>query len=202
MTRIILSLGLFFAAPAVWPNGAAGRVTGAQSAPRAGQPENRWRYVWHNDRWWYWTAQNRWAYFNGGRWVNYDPRRPSTGALAAGYRRAPAFESPPAVPPRAPRSLPAEAAEADAGLVDLFDLSRQPGTTGSFEGLLPTPSRPGALSGSGALGAAGGEIGGRPARATGTGRGGMGVTGGGGFGGPTGSSLGAGSAAGGASTPQ
>src|SRR5487761_1394908 len=90
----------------------------ARMAPRSESSENRWRYVWHNDRWWYWTSDERWSYFAGGRWRRYDPRRPPSDALAAGYRKAPALESPPAAAPQPPLNLPAEAIGSAAGMVD------------------------------------------------------------------------------------
>jgi hypothetical protein len=175
-----------------------------RAASRAASRENRWRYVWHNDRWWYWTADGRWDYFDGRRWKVFDPRRPPSDALALGYRRAPAFERPPGAAPRPPLAWSGEGLKAEAGLIDLYDLGRQ-GDGGAVRfggGALPAIGGGGTggtglgEAGSGArgggVGGTGGMIGGRGTR----------PTGGGGFGGPTGGSLGAGSAAGGASSPQ
>lgn len=182
---------------AIWPLAAVAQSPrpgmANRPAPRAAHRENRWRYVWHNDRWWYWTTGERWSYFDGRRWVEFGPRRPPSGSLAAGYRKAAAFESPPAVPPRPPRSWPAEAAAIEADLLNPF--SPGGGAAGNAATLLaPAPSRAG--GGLGGLETIGRGIGG--GRETGGG----GATGGGAFGGPTGRSLGAGSAAGGASSPQ
>lgn len=201
--------GLLFAMAVYWPNAATGQTAApsgsARAVPRGGQSENRWRYVWHNDRWWYWTAEDRWDYFDRRRWRRYDARRPPSDALALGYRRAPAFEKPPAAPPRPPMSLPSEGIERETGLVDLFDLGGAGQGAGLRFGGGALPSVSGAapgLGGVGRLGGTGGAVGGRVGGAGGMSGGrGTSSTGGGGFGGPTGSSLGAGSAAGGASSP-
>ncbi|HEX7450248.1 MAG TPA: hypothetical protein VF306_22000 [Pirellulales bacterium] len=188
--------------PAVAVPQAAFRPIGAtRPALRTGRLENRWRYVWHNDRWWYWTRANRWAYFDGREWSSYDPRRPPTDALTFGYRKAPAFERPPAVPPHPPRTL---------------DLAREPRSAASSELGGPPPPVLGAPAGAvlpepdgrraGVEALSSPPVGGasRDLGRTNLGRrfGSGAATGGGGFGGPTGRSLGAGSAAGGASTPQ
>ena len=34
---------------------------------------DRWRYRWHNGKWWYWTSENRWMYHNGDQWLNHEP---------------------------------------------------------------------------------------------------------------------------------
>ena len=28
------------------------------------EPAEKWRYRWHNGRWWYWTASNHWLYWS------------------------------------------------------------------------------------------------------------------------------------------
>lgn len=174
----------------------------AQSATQNRRAENRWRYVWHNDRWWHWTADERWLYFNGRRWVKYDPQLPPSGALAAGYRKAPAFTKPPAAAPRPPHSWPAAGAEIETEMLEAYYLEGRPMPS---EGLPLGGESPAVLGGFGsALGgkALGPAYGGGERSVLPTPGGGIGPrTGGGGFGGPTGSSLGAGSAAGGASTP-
>jgi hypothetical protein len=38
-----------------------------------GQPQNAWRYVLYNGRWWYWTPDDQWALYNGRRWVTFQP---------------------------------------------------------------------------------------------------------------------------------
>ncbi|HUY88231.1 MAG TPA: hypothetical protein VMV10_05830 [Pirellulales bacterium] len=176
---------------------------GAPSATHDHQTEGRWRYVWHNDRWWYWTTDERWLFFNGRRWIRYDPRSSSSGALAAGYRKAPAFEKPPAAAPRPPGSWPAAGAEIETELLESYYLEGRPMPA---EGLPLGGESPAVLGGFGsALGgkALGPAYGGGERTVLPTPGGGIAPrTGGGGFGGPTGSSLGAGSAAGGASTPR
>ena len=162
------------------------------SASRVGQRENRWRYVWHNDRWWYWMPGEYWISFDGRRWSRYDSRRPSHRALAARYRQAPAFESPPAVAPLPPASWPVEAVRSEAGMINVFDLEGRPtgGADAPFGGALPAlggRSATGSPRGAGA--SSGGRAGSSPAPAGAR-------TSGGGFGGPTGSSLGGGSATG------
>lgn len=175
------------------PAEAGGETSAVAAESRGSHAANRWRYVWHNDRWWYWTPSERWSYFDGRRWNTYDPRR--TAAVASRYRKAAAFERPPAVAPRSPASLPDNLAD----LVAPFDGDgRALSGTGTSQGgrtppalgdsamdrfesdgrrndLLPHPRSPARM----------------PTR-----------TGNGGFGGPKGGSLGGGSAAGGASTPQ
>jgi hypothetical protein len=58
----------------------------AQSSARrgAGDADNRWRYRYHNGRWWYWQGDRgtgRWLYYNNNRWYDrelgrfYEPRR-------------------------------------------------------------------------------------------------------------------------------
>ncbi|HVA49670.1 MAG TPA: hypothetical protein VNH11_25110 [Pirellulales bacterium] len=198
---VLVTSALLTYTTAAWPNGAlaqrpaATRV--AQAAPRGGQPENRWRYQWHNDRWWYWSHERHWSYFNGRRWVRYDARRPPSGALAGGYRKAPAFDSPPAAPPEPPRTWSA------AG-----DMERETGLTNSFylEGAgrgLPLGEPLPVLGGPSPLGTGLGPHAGPSGLSEGMSPSmrGPSQTGGGSFGGPTGRSLGAGSAAGGASTP-
>lgn len=164
--------------------------------------EGRWRYVWHNDRWWYWTSDERWLSFNGRRWVKYDPQLPLSGALAAGYRKAPAFTRPPAAAPRPPHSWPAAGPEIETEMLEAYYLEGRPMPS---EGLPLGGESPAVLGGFGsALGgkALGPAYGGGERSVLPTPGGGIAPrTGGGGFGGPTGSSLGAGSAAGGASTP-
>lgn len=169
-----------------------------RAAPRAAHRENRWRYVWHNDRWWYWTTDERWSYFDGRRWVEFDARRPASGRLALGYRKAPAFESPPSVPPRPPRSWPGEAAGIEADLLNPFSPGGAAENTAPL--LAPAPSR--VRGGVGGLETLGRGMAQTVPSSGGPKSGGAGATGGGGFGGPTGRSLGAGSAAGGASSPQ
>lgn len=181
------------------PAEADGETNAVAAVSRRSHAANRWRYVWHNDRWWYWAAGERWSYFDGRRWNTYDPRR--TAAVASRYRKAAAFERPPAAPPRPPVSEPA-------------DLGRLDAKTDARTGVLPAPhSRDGLsafpsnslfgervpVSGDG-LGDAS-----RNRDRRGTSRAGGkngGKEGGGAFGGPTGGSFGAGSAAGAASTPQ
>jgi hypothetical protein len=47
----------------------------ADSAPKPrGAPENAWRYVLFNGRWWYWTPDGEWALFDGRRWVTFLPK--------------------------------------------------------------------------------------------------------------------------------
>lgn len=171
----------------------ASQATGGsmvQAASRSGQPANRWRYVWHNDRWWYWTPSEHWSYFDGRRWQSYDPRRPLSGALSAGYRKAPAFESPPAAPPQPPRTWSAEGVERETGLANSYYLEGGAASAGGMP--LGGESLP-VLGGPSPTPAVRSSIG------TGTS---PPSTGGGAFGGPKGSSLGAGSAVGGASSPQ
>ncbi|HJT35712.1 MAG TPA: hypothetical protein VJ783_27030 [Pirellulales bacterium] len=199
-------LALFVVVAAASPQSVTGQRAAqnglTHSVRRVGQPENRRRYVWHNDRWWYWTRANRWAYFDGRKWNTYDPRRPPADGLALGYRRAPAFERPPTVPPRPPRASAIGSGE--LGPIELFELGggalerlepaagtvlRVPEREPSDIRVLPSPPVAGT---SDRLG--GTDLGSPAGRSA--------ATGGGGFGGPSGRSLGAGSAAGGASTPQ
>lgn len=190
--------------PASSQPAAARQVSQAAAAPRNDRTETRWRYVWHNDRWWYWTAAERWQYFSGRRWVNYNPRSPLSAALAAGYRKAPAFEKPPAAAPRPPHSWPATTALNESKLLNFFYFERRPKNA---DGLPPGSPSPSVLGGFGAV------LGDRSEAARAYKGGGASVLptpgamnppspGGGGFGGPQGRSLGAGSAAGGASTPR
>jgi hypothetical protein len=149
----------------------------------------------HDERWWYWTTGGSWSVFDGARWVKYDPRRPSSGALAAGYRKAPAFESPPAAAPQPPRNWSAEGVERETGLANSYYLQGGATTAGGLPlGGEPLPVLGGPSATLGGVrsseGAATAAMN-RPPN-----------TGGGAFGGPKGGSLGAGSAAGGASTPQ
>lgn len=165
----------------------AAQATGGsmvKAAPRSGQSANRWRYVRHNDRWWYWTPSHHWSYFDGRRWQSYDSRRPLSGALAAGYRKAPAFESPPAAPPQPPRTWSAEGVERETGLANSYLEGGQP---------LPSFGRSTSVAPRGVSASEGMEsAAAKSAPSTGSGA----------FGGPKGGSLGAGSAAGGASSPQ
>lgn len=200
--KLFFTLLMATAASAAGPIRAAEEAIPApragHAAPRARMREKHWRYVWHNDRWWYWTPAESWRYFDGQRWRQYDPRRVAARSSAA-YRKAPAFERPPAVAPRSPARFRDEAVD----WIAPFDVDgRASGDTGTSQGgLLGSPP----LSGAGGSGAGGIDSQPRrsglapglrtPARVpTGTGNGG--------FGGPKGGSLGGGSAAGGASTPQ
>lgn len=205
ITLLALSMATVFGGLVRAADEAGAATRASQSAARHGSSDNRWRYVWHNDRWWYWTSGEQWSYFAGRRWVTYDPR-PSAGALS-GYRRSPAFERPPAVPPRPPTSLAGGGLE-PAEFVKPSELdssaARENGMLGGGTTLGGRALPP--------IGGANGEVssgfGGEPTH-SGVGRGmpgrssaGADRTGGGGFGGPKGGSLGGGSAAGGASTPQ
>lgn len=203
-----MNLMAFFLLPLAGCTVFAGQVSAQQSVANQGSRAdvlNRrtgkdWRFAWHNDRWWYWTADQRWVYFDGERWAKYDPQLPPSGALAAGYRKAPAFEKPPATAPRPPHSWPTARAENEAELPYSPYLE---GRLNPADGLLPGVDRPRVLGGLEST-ATGGTGAGQlysganrpPAPKAKAG------TGGGGFGGPQGSSLGAGSAAGGASTPR
>lgn len=164
-----------------------------QSGARGGQSENRWRYVWHNDRWWYWMPSQHWSYFGGRRWQKYDPRQPLAGALTAGYRKAPAFESPPAAPPQPPRTWSAEGVERETGLANSYYLG-DGATAGPSLGGEPLPALGGRSVTPGDSRASEGT-GTAPTKSAPS-------VGGGAFGGPKGGSLGAGSAAGGASSPR
>lgn len=201
--RMPLALTILVLSTASWPVAAAqsprSNVT-SRRAPLLGQRENRWRYVWHNDRWWFWTADEHWNYFDGRRWVEYDPRRAPSGRFAAAYRKAPAFEAPPAVPPRPPGSWPIEAVGIEAELLSPLT----PGKNGVAGTTDARPSfRLGPATSVGGLRPSGeGATHGLPRVGGGTSNLRRGTIGGGSFGGPTGSSFGAGSAAGGASSPQ
>ena len=187
---------------AVWPVRAVdegvARPRAERTASASRSAEKRWRYVWHNDRWWYWMPDESWSSYDGRRWARYDPRRPAPSAMSSAYRKAPAFERPPAIAPRPPASMRGEAVD----LIAPFDAhGRVSGGTGASQGA--AAQSPLFESSGGAIGRFGSAPGRSslspeprssarlPAR-----------TGSGGFGGPKGGSLGGGSAAGGASTPQ
>lgn len=186
---------LMFAMAACSPRAVAAPAVGigvSRAVTRVVHRPNRWRYAWHNDRWWYWTANGSWDYFDGRNWRSYDSRRPLSGSLARGYRKAPAFESPPAAPPLRPFVGDAQTDDIELDLAEPFRAE-------TIAPSLPTPLRVGKSFG-------GFETPGRaipkPLPGVGRGRAGAAASGGGGFGGPTGRSLGAGGAAGGASLPQ
>jgi hypothetical protein len=57
-------------------------VATAQDTPREARIEgraeartvadaNRWRYRYHDGRWWYWTPQRSWVYWGGNQWNPY-----------------------------------------------------------------------------------------------------------------------------------
>lgn len=52
-----------------------GSSVAAGSVPKPqGAPENGWRYVLYNGRWWYWMPEGEWACFNGRQWVTFLPQ--------------------------------------------------------------------------------------------------------------------------------
>jgi hypothetical protein len=51
----------------------ARRTQSVAAMPAGGRPENRWRYQFSQGRWWYEMDGGRWSYFNGSRWVPYQP---------------------------------------------------------------------------------------------------------------------------------
>jgi hypothetical protein len=52
----------------------ATRYRGAVAFP-PGYPEEEWRLVFHNGRWWFWTPNETWMYMQGGRWTDWRDRR-------------------------------------------------------------------------------------------------------------------------------
>lgn len=47
-----------------------------RSVPSVKRGAERWRYKFHNGRWWYWTAENTWIMIDGREWVANSPERP------------------------------------------------------------------------------------------------------------------------------
>ena len=39
----------------------------------ATQSDNKWRFKYHDGRWWYWMTDETWVYHNNNQWVHYDP---------------------------------------------------------------------------------------------------------------------------------
>lgn len=44
--------------------------SGAASRPAADK-SGRWRYKYHDGRWWYWLPSNSWVFYHNKRWVPY-----------------------------------------------------------------------------------------------------------------------------------
>lgn len=56
-------------------NRAAKNDRGSANQSTAGIPSSeRWRYTYHQGRWWYWLPSHSWAVYQQGRWVRYDAR--------------------------------------------------------------------------------------------------------------------------------
>lgn len=66
---------------------AASASLAEQSARPHGQPQNAWRYVRYNGRWWYWTSGGQWSLYNGQQWATFQPH--SIGSSLAGKGKQP-----------------------------------------------------------------------------------------------------------------
>jgi hypothetical protein len=63
---------------------ASGLLANPPAQPR-GEPENAWRYVLFNGRWWYWMPDAEWALYDGRSWVTFQPQ--SIGSSLVGTDR-------------------------------------------------------------------------------------------------------------------
>ena len=50
------------------------QITEQKQCAEQKQPEEPWRYTFHNDEWWYWLPAGRWVYWRDNHWNNYDPK--------------------------------------------------------------------------------------------------------------------------------
>lgn len=71
--------------------GASDALAQQSSRPR-GKPENAWRYVRYNGRWWYWTSGGQWSLYNGQQWAAFQPQ--SIGSSLAGTGKHAATQPP------------------------------------------------------------------------------------------------------------
>lgn len=87
--RSIVVLGVFAAAgwrpvavDAQVDAGVTASNSDAASRPAADK-SGRWRYKYHDGRWWYWLPSNSWVFYHNQRWVPYS-RQSYMQALQAG----------------------------------------------------------------------------------------------------------------------
>ena len=64
-------------APALEPADTGARATNGE----------KWRFRWHDGRWWYWLPSERWVYWHADHWEDYLPPPPNPAVTM--YRAAP-----------------------------------------------------------------------------------------------------------------
>lgn len=62
-----------------------------RGASATGNLADRWRYKFHNGRWWYYDRSNAWSYWAGNAWTRYRP--PASGRQVNGQARVDDYDN-------------------------------------------------------------------------------------------------------------